>query len=89
MVSGLRGLRRGPSPDPAPAAAPSPPAEGPEVERCDLCGVEIPPKHEHLLHLGDRRIICACATKEFCQAFRLGCGNNRILITRADPNAHR
>jgi hypothetical protein len=61
MVSGLRGLRRGASPDPAAAAA-SPATEGPEVERCDLCGVEIPPKHEHLLHLGDRRIICACAT---------------------------
>jgi hypothetical protein len=59
MVSGLRGLRRGPSPDPAPASPAS--AEGPE-ERCDLCGIEIPPKHEHLLHLGDRRIICACAT---------------------------
>ncbi len=57
MVTGLRGLRRGPSPSGG-AARPSAEAE----ERCDVCGVEIPVEHEHLLHLGDRRILCVCAT---------------------------
>lgn len=29
-------------------------------ERCDLCAVEIPHDHRHLLHAGDRRIVCVC-----------------------------
>jgi hypothetical protein len=32
--------------------------------------------------------ICACATKEFGQTFDVGRGNNRILITSADPHAY-
>jgi hypothetical protein len=64
MVTGLRGMRRGPSA--------SPDADGDRAgagEQCDLCGVGIPSEHEHLLHLGDRRILCVCAT---CWAQRSG-----------------
>jgi uncharacterized protein DUF5947 len=59
MVTGLRAMRRGQTP-----AAPSAIGDGaPKAEeRCDLCGVEVPSEHEHLLHLGDRRILCVCAT---------------------------
>jgi hypothetical protein len=59
MVTGLRAMRGGQAPAAPPAIADgAPKAE----ERCDLCGVEVPSEHEHLLHLGDRRILCACAT---------------------------
>jgi hypothetical protein len=67
MITGLRSLRGGPArPDDGGAAD-----DGGRVaaERCDLCGVGIPAEHEHLLHLGDRRILCACAT---CWAQRSG-----------------
>jgi hypothetical protein len=30
------------------------------VERCDLCGVEIGPSHEHLIDPPERRLACAC-----------------------------
>lgn len=51
LVSSLRKLTR-PAPSPA----------GADVERCELCGNELPDSHRHLLHLTDRRILCACAT---------------------------
>jgi hypothetical protein len=56
MVSGLRSLRR-----PGESGL----AEGNGAaaeEQCDVCGVEIPSEHEHLLHLSERRILCVCAT---------------------------
>lgn len=65
MVSGLRGLRRGPTAAGNGSSQPAAEAE----ERCDLCGIEVPPKHEHLLHLSERRILCVCAT---CWAQRSG-----------------
>ena len=65
MVTGLRGFRRGP----AGAKQIPTPAQPVPDEACDLCGVEVPPKHEHLLHLVDRRILCVCAT---CWAQRSG-----------------
>lgn len=49
------------------AAARTAPRE--PVERCDLCGEEIPYDHRHLLHLEDRRIACAC---EACRALLQG-----------------
>lgn len=54
-------------------------AEAPE--RCDLCGAELAADHRHLLHLEERRILCAC---EPCVAFRAGEGpyrptGNRLL----------
>ncbi len=39
------------------------------MERCDLCNTTIPEDHRHLLHLTERRIICAC---EACWALRSG-----------------
>jgi hypothetical protein len=31
------------------------------IERCDLCGLEIPPRHDHVLELNQRQLQCACA----------------------------
>ncbi len=71
FVAGLRGLAR-----PARtringngAAAPSP-----GVEICEVCGVTIPADHRHLLHLVERRIVCAC---EACWGMRSGDGDYR------------
>lgn len=57
-VSGLRrvNVRR-------PALAPIP------QERCDLCGVDVPSDHRHLLQIEMRAIVCVC---EPCWAFRSG-----------------
>jgi hypothetical protein len=30
------------------------------VERCDLCGVEVAPIHDHLIDPAERRLACAC-----------------------------
>ena len=30
------------------------------VERCDLCGVEVAPMHDHLIDPAERRLACAC-----------------------------
>jgi hypothetical protein len=38
-------------------------------ERCDLCGTGVDAEHRHLLHLVERRILCAC---EPCFAMRSG-----------------
>jgi hypothetical protein len=65
LVSGLRGLAR-------PRAAPAP--TPPPAEACDLCGTGIPEDHRHLLHLTERRIVCAC---EACWAMRSGEGDYR------------
>jgi hypothetical protein len=48
----------------APAGAGTAPAE-----RCDLCHATVPDDHRHLLHLVERRIVCAC---EACWALRSG-----------------
>jgi hypothetical protein len=39
------------------------------VERCDLCGTEVPGGHRHLLQLEERQILCSC---ESCFALRSG-----------------
>ena len=46
-------------------AASRTPSPQEQSERCDLCGNDIPPDHRHLLHIDDRRIVCAC---EPCRA---------------------
>jgi hypothetical protein len=43
------------------------PKRAPEL--CDLCGGEVAEEHRHLLHLDERRIMCAC---ESCFALRSG-----------------
>ncbi len=50
-----------------------------EVEHCDLCGAELAADHRHLLHLEERRILCAC---EPCVAFRSGEGPYRPTGSR-------
>jgi hypothetical protein len=30
------------------------------VERCELCGIEVSPRHPHLLERATRRLLCAC-----------------------------
>ncbi len=76
LVSGLRGLAR-PRAAPAasaPASLPSGPPLGSDTEACDLCGAGISSNHRHLLHLAERRIVCACET---CWAMRSGEGDYR------------
>jgi hypothetical protein len=41
----------------------------PPQERCDLCTTTIPDDHRHLIHLEERRIVCAC---EACWALHSG-----------------
>ena len=71
LVSGLRGLAttevRGP-------AANGPAADTAADEVCDVCGIGIPEDHRHLLHLVERRIVCAC---EACWGMRAGEGDYR------------
>ena len=55
MVANLRRLASG-----APGAAG--PGAGTLEESCDLCGVGIQEKHNHLLQLTDRRILCVCTS---------------------------
>jgi hypothetical protein len=63
-----------------PANGAGPPAIGagaiqpPDTETCDICGLGIPEDHRHLLHLVERRIVCAC---ESCWAMRSGEGDYR------------
>ncbi len=49
------------------------------VERCDLCGAALAEDHRHLLHLEERRILCAC---EPCVAMRSGDGPYRPTGSR-------
>ena len=32
----------------------------PVVERCELCGLELPKEHQHLLEPANRKLLCAC-----------------------------
>lgn len=82
LVSGLRGLARRPGATPprrevADGAGPgtevvppwaSIPADEAE-EHCELCGAGLPSDHRHLLHLDERRMLCACET---CWSVRSG-----------------
>lgn len=51
----------------------------PATEKCDLCGTVLPEDHRHLLHLEERRILCAC---EPCVAMRSGDGPYRPTGSR-------
>jgi Family of unknown function (DUF5947) len=44
-------------------------ASGPAAERCEVCNASLPDDHRHLLHLQERRIVCAC---EACWALHSG-----------------
>jgi len=34
---------------------------GPNSERCELCGIELPPEHDHLIEPPTRKLACACS----------------------------
>jgi hypothetical protein len=86
LVSGLRGLAKpgtGTSSSGNGLASAAGPASliddtsGPAPagsELCDICGVDIPVEHRHLLHLVERRILCSC---ESCWGMRSGEGDYR------------
>jgi len=74
VVAGLRGLARPGTPLARRADGDRSAGPPPDVEMCDLCGVTIPTDHRHLLHLVERRIVCAC---EACWAMRSGEGDYR------------
>lgn len=50
-----------------------------EAEQCDLCGAALAEDHRHLLHIEERRILCAC---EPCVAMRAGEGPYRPTGSR-------
>jgi hypothetical protein len=66
------GLPSGGGPAPLIAGTSGPASAGSEL--CDICGVDIPDEHRHLLHLVERRILCAC---ESCWGMRSGEGDYR------------
>jgi Fe-S cluster biogenesis protein NfuA len=51
----------------------------PSDEHCELCGVDVPEEHRHLLHLEERRILCVCHS---CLALRSGDATYRPTGTR-------
>jgi Fe-S cluster biogenesis protein NfuA len=65
----------------APAAAASAPAPAAHAddEACELCGLPISGEHKHLIHLVERRIVCACGT---CWSIRSGDAEFRPVGSR-------
>jgi hypothetical protein len=59
-------------------AAPPPPAHA-DVTTCELCPIGLGEEHKHLIHLGERRIVCVCAS---CWALRSGDGDYRPVGNR-------
>ncbi len=47
----------------------------PQVERCELCGKELPPVHDHLIEPPTRKLACAC---QACSLLFSGPGNMRF-----------
>jgi Fe-S cluster biogenesis protein NfuA len=50
-----------------------------EHDACELCGREIAEPHKHLIHLDERRIVCACGT---CWSLRSGDAEYRPVGSR-------
>ena len=72
-------------------AAPEAPASPrTAAEYCDLCHTRVPDDHRHLLHLQERRIVCAC---EACWALHSGdaeyrpAGMRTLWLDRFDCDA--
>jgi hypothetical protein len=73
MTSRLQQLARSP-------AAPPPAAQ---VEQCDLCGLDIPDEHRHMLDLGSREVMCACrACSILFDSKAAGAGHYRLIPER-------
>ncbi|MGE3285099.1 MAG: DUF5947 family protein [Pseudonocardia sp.] len=77
-TSGLAGLRR------FLADAPAPP---PVREVCELCATPVPAEHPHLVHVTDRRMVCACGPCGFLFS-NPGAGEYRRIPDRVliDPD---
>ena len=81
----VEGVLDVPTHGPPPGAILLPMAAPPKAEEaCELCGKDIAPDaHKHLIHLEERRIVCACAT---CWSLRSGdaeyrpVGNRRVWM---------
>jgi hypothetical protein len=71
LVGGLRGLANRPTSParPSPKIGTGPASVGDDDEWCELCGAGLPPDHRHLIHLDERRLLCACET---CWSVRSG-----------------
>jgi Family of unknown function (DUF5947) len=72
VVARLRRISRGRQPGASVPAAP-------DTAHCDLCGAVMSEDHRHLLHIHERRIVCAC---EPCWAMRSGEAEYRPTGTR-------
>jgi hypothetical protein len=48
------------------------------VERCDLCGLELPPEHDHLIEPGGRQLACACPACALLFAGQAGARYKRV-----------
>jgi Fe-S cluster biogenesis protein NfuA len=57
----------------------SPPPPGHASAGCELCSIGMSDEHKHLIHLGERRILCVCAS---CWALRSGDGDYRPVGNR-------
>lgn len=71
LVGGLKRLADRPTapsrPEPKLGSAPISSSEADEW--CELCGAGLPVDHRHLIHLDERRLLCACET---CWSVRSG-----------------
>jgi hypothetical protein len=65
LISGMRRFADRPGVRTSTGTGPVATAE----ERCELCGAGLPPDHRHLIHLDERRLLCACET---CWSVRSG-----------------
>lgn len=53
------------------------------LERCELCGTPIPPRHRHLLDLRSRELMCACqACRILFEGGAAGGGHYRLVPER-------
>lgn len=71
LVGGLKRLADRPTVPsrPSPKIGSAPMSSADADEWCELCGAGLPPDHRHLIHLDERRLLCACET---CWSVRSG-----------------
>lgn len=74
LVGGLKRLADRPiaskrARPPAPKLGNAPSSAADADEWCELCGAGLPTDHRHLIHLDERRLLCACET---CWSVRSG-----------------
>ncbi len=71
LVGGLRRLAERPTAPgrPSPKIGTGPASAADADEWCELCGAGLPSDHRHLIHLDERRLLCACET---CWSVRSG-----------------